>query len=116
MTSDEFHALVMSLPGVEPGIAWGKPAYKLKGKFFTRLRDEDDSVVIQEVGFDEREMLIEAEPAVFHFTPHFQNYPMVLARIDAVEPTALLALLERRWRKVAPKAAVSAYDAAKAKA
>ncbi|WP_269714549.1 MmcQ/YjbR family DNA-binding protein [Caulobacter sp. NIBR2454] len=116
MTRDEFHALVMSLPGVEPGTSWGMASYKLKGKFFTRLREEDDSIVVQEVDFDERDMLIEAEPDIFHFTDHFRNYRMVLVRIGPVEPAVLLGLLERRWRKVAPKAVVSAYDAANGKA
>jgi len=113
VTPEAFHALVMSFPGVEEGRSYGRPAYKVAGKFLTRLRDEDASAVLQEVGFDEREMLIEAAPQTFHFTEHYRNYPVVLARIEAIGPDELRGFLERRWRKIAPKAAVKAWDAAR---
>ena len=111
MTADDLHAIVMAFPGAEEGTSYGHPGYKVKGKFFTRLRAEDASVVLQEVGFDEREMLIEAEPATFHFTEHYRNYPVVLARIENLDPGSLRSLLERRWRKIAPKRLVKEWDA-----
>lgn len=111
MTADEMHAIVMAFPGVEEGTSYGRPSYKVGGKMLTRLRDEDESVVLQEVGFDEREMLIEAEPATFHFTDHYRNYPIVLARIASLDPGSFRGFLERRWRKIAPKALVRAWEA-----
>ncbi|CAN7207811.1 MmcQ/YjbR family DNA-binding protein [Phenylobacterium sp. LjRoot219] len=114
MTAEQFHAVVMAFPGVEEGTSYGHPAYKVAVKFFTRLRAEDLSVVLQEVGFDEREMLIAAAPATFHFTDHYRNYPIVLARIAQIEGDELRSFLERRWRKIAPKAAVKAWDVAHA--
>ena len=33
-----------------------------------------------DVSFDEREMLMEAEPETFHITAHYKDYPSVLAR------------------------------------
>ena len=57
MTQDEMEAIVMAFPGAEKGVSYGRPSYKLNGKFFTRLRREDDSVVLMDVSFDEREML-----------------------------------------------------------
>ena len=111
MTQDEMEAIVMAFPGAEKGISYGRPSYKLNGKFFTRLRREDDSMVLLEVSFDEREMLIEAEPATFHFTAHYKDYPSVLARIATLHPGSLKNFLERRFRKIAKKADVKAYDA-----
>lgn len=113
MTPDEFRDIALSFPGVEEGMSYGQPAFKVNGKFLTRVRKEDDSAVLVEVGFDEREMLIEAEPATFHITPHYKDYPSVLARLETLHPGSLKAFLERRWRKAAPKAAVKAWDAAK---
>lgn len=113
MTRDEVHALIMALPSVEEGTSYGRPSYKVKGKFLTRLRAEDDSLVLMDVGFDEREMLMEAEPATFHLTPHYQGYPCVLARIATIHDGSLASLLERRWRKIAGKALIKAYDAEK---
>ncbi|HZZ32784.1 MAG TPA: MmcQ/YjbR family DNA-binding protein [Phenylobacterium sp.] len=112
MTPDEMDAIVMAFPMTEKGVSYGRPSYKVNGKFFTRLRREDESMVIMEVNFDEREMLMEAEPGTFHFTAHYKDYPCVLARIATLHPGSLKAFLERRWRKVAPKKLIKEYDAA----
>lgn len=111
MTEAEMDAIVMSFPMVEKGASYGRPSYLVNRKFFTRLRREDDSMVLLEVSFDEREMLIEAEPQTFHFTAHYKDYPSVLARIATLHPGSFRNFLERRWRKIAPKKLVKAYDA-----
>ena len=111
MTKDEMTAIVMAFPGAEPGMSYGSPSFKLNGKFFTRLRRDDDSVVLMEVSHDEREMLMEAEPDTFHFTAHYKDYPCVLARIATLHPGSLRNFLERRFRKIARKAAVKAWEA-----
>ena len=107
-------AIVMAFPGVEKGMSYGSPAYKLNGKFFTRLRAEDDSLVLLEVSFDEREMLMEAEPQTFHFTAHYKDYPSVLARMATLHPGSFRAFLERRFRKIAKKSVVKAWEAEQA--
>lgn len=114
MTEAEMDAIVMAFPMAEKGISYGRPSYKVNGKFFTRLRREDDSLVLLEVSFDEREMLMEAEPETFHFTAHYKDYPSVLARIATLHPGSLKAFLDRRWRKIAPKKLVKARDAMEA--
>lgn len=111
MTPDELDAIVMAFPLAERGTSYGQPSYKVNGKFFTRLRGEDASLVLVDVAFDEREMLMEAEPETFHFTAHYKDYPSVLARIATLHPGSLRAFLERRWRKVAPKKLVREIDA-----
>lgn len=115
MTPDEMKAIVLSFPGVEEGVSYGRPSFKLNGKFFTRLRGEDDSLVLMEVSYDEREMLMEAEPGTFHLTPHYKDYPCVLARIEDLHPGSLRNFLERRFRKVARKTAVKAWETGQAK-
>jgi hypothetical protein len=104
--------ICLSFPGAEEGRSYGQPSFLVNKKFFTRLRSEDQSVVLLEVSFDEREMLIEADPETFHFTAHYKDYPSVLARIASLDPLQFRGFLERRWRKVAPKAQVKARDAA----
>ena len=112
MTRDEMREIALSFPGAEEGMSYGRPSFKVNGKFFTRLRAEDDSLVLMEVSYDEREMLMEAEPGTFHLTPHYKDYPCVLARIGDLHPGSLKNFLERRFRKVAKKAAVKAWEAA----
>ncbi len=113
MTPDEMREICLSFPGASESTSYGKPAFLVNKKFFTRLRREDQSVVLMDIPFDEREMLIEAEPDTFHFTAHYKDYPTVLARISTLHPGSFRAFLERRWRKIAPKAAVKAWDAEK---
>ena len=111
MTWDEVRMIALSFPAVEESTSYGTPSFKVNGKFLTRLRAEDNSVVLTDVGFDERELLIEADPATFHTTPHYKDYPAVLARLEMLDPDSARAFLERRWRHVAPKTVVKAYDA-----
>ncbi|MEW5683569.1 MAG: MmcQ/YjbR family DNA-binding protein [Pseudomonadota bacterium] len=111
MTYDEMQAIVLGFPGAEPGTSYGQPSFKLNDKFFTRLRGEDQSLVLMEVSFDEREMLMEAEPATFHITPHYKDYPSVLARMESLDPGSFRAFLERRFRKIAKKSVVKAWEA-----
>ena len=112
MTREEFAAIVLSFPGAEAGTSYGMSSFKVRGKFFTRVRDEDDSAVLQEVPLDERDLLIEAEPATFHVTKHYDGYPIVLARLATLDHDQLRGFLERRWRKLATRAMVRIRDAA----
>lgn len=114
MTLEEMREIVLSFPGVEDGMSYGSPAFKVAGKFLTRLRREDQSMVLTGIHVDEREMLMEAEPETFHITAHYKDYPAVLARIETLHPGSFRNFLERRWREIAPKKAVRDYDAARA--
>ena len=114
MTQDEFRDIAMSFPGAEEGMSYGRPSFKLNGKFFTRLRAEDEAMVLLEVSHDEREMLMEAEPETFFFTAHYKDYPSVLARIATLHPGSFRAFLERRFRKIAKKSVVKAWEAEQA--
>jgi hypothetical protein len=111
MTYEEFRDIAMSFPGVEEGKSYGKPAFLVGGKFLTRVRAADHSAVFTGVHFDEREMLIECEPKTFFFVAHYKDYPAVLARLATLHPGSAKNFIERRWRTVASKKLVKAYDA-----
>jgi hypothetical protein len=111
MTRDEAHQIIMSFPEVVEGQSYGKPAYKAFDKFFTRIRRQDQSVVIGCVPIDEREMLIELDPETFHVTAHYKDYNFVLARLSSVEPEQLKSFLTRQWRKNAPKTWLKKWEA-----
>ncbi|HEY6598157.1 MAG TPA: hypothetical protein VIZ30_02550 [Pseudomonadales bacterium] len=51
-----------------------------------------------------------ARPDVFHLQAGF-NGTGVFVRLAALDETTLRDPLERRWRRVAPKKLVEAYDA-----
>lgn len=111
MTPKRFHELVLAFPEVEAGTSYGMPAYKAFGKFFTRLRSEDDSIVIGGVPHVEREILLEADPDVFHLTDRYRSGPWVLARLKPLDVKRAHHYLQRYWRSRAPKTWLKAYDA-----
>ena len=112
MTLEEMREIALGFPGFTEGTSYGRPSFLVNKKFFTRLRRDDASLVLMEVSFDEREMLIEAEPATFHFTAHYKDYPAVLARMASLHPGSFRNFLDRRWRRIAPKKLVKERDAA----
>jgi len=103
LTKVQVKKIVTSFPGVVESSHYGYPSYKIEKKFFTRLRNEDNSLVLVVASMDERDMLLESDPALFHITPHYRNYPSVLARLEKLDAKFLRGMLERRWRQIASK-------------
>lgn len=110
MTPKQFHDVAGAFPHTEYSTSYGHPAWKAFGKFFTRLRSEDDSVVLGQIPFDERDFLCAADPETFHFTDHYRSYPMVLARLKRLKADELRGYLERQWRHNAPKKWLKVWD------
>lgn len=108
---DRVRELGLELPGVEEGLCYGTPGLRVKGKFLLRLRDDGESVAIK-IPMDDREVLLQADPAVFYITDHYRGYPAILFRLSAIHENQLADLLELGWRFVAPKRLVRAFDAA----
>ena len=113
LTNAQMKKIVLSFPGANESMSYGYPSFKIEKKFFTRLRAEDDSLVLVISSIDERDMLLEAEPGLFHITDHYRNYPAVLARMDHLDARTLRGMLERRWRQIASKKLLKELDAKK---
>lgn len=99
----QFEKIALSFESAEKGTSYGHPAIVVAKKFFTRHRKEDNSAVLFVGSLDEREMLMEVEPDIFHVTAHYKDYPIVLARLDRIDAKHLKAMLERRWQQLTPK-------------
>jgi hypothetical protein len=109
VTFAQLRDYAVTLPGVEEGTSYGTPAFRVKGKFFLRLKEDGETIVLK-TDFYERDHLIESDPAVFYTTDHYRDYPSVLVRLAAVRPAQLRALVLESWRRFAPKKLVDAYD------
>ena len=46
MTLEEMREIALSFPGCTEGSSYGQPSFLVNKKFFTRLRREDDSLVL----------------------------------------------------------------------
>jgi hypothetical protein len=57
------------------------------------------------------EALLKGQPDVFFTTPHYDGWPGVLVRLEAVDPVQLAELIEDAWRIRAPKRLIAAHDA-----
>jgi len=106
ITEARFKKIALSFPEAHEKSSYGNPSIFVAKKFFTRLRADDDSIVLIVDSIDERDMMIEADPKTFHITDHYKDYPSVLVRIAHIDEKTLRGMLERRWRKIAPKKAL----------
>ena len=108
-----FRRIATSLPDVEEGTSYGTPSWRVRGKFFARLRD-GDKVGVVKVDKGEKQLLMEAEPDVFFETPHYKGYGYVLVRLNAIKKDELAEVIEDAWRLAAPKRLVKQRDEAMA--
>ncbi len=103
-------AFSLNLPSVTETTSWGQPSLKAHGKLWTWWSPSELAPVFK-VSFEEREMLCEAAPETFFFTPHYKNHPLVLMQPEAFDEAWARANLLRTWREMAPKKLLKAYDA-----
>jgi hypothetical protein len=97
------------LPEVEESTWFNTPSLEVRKRSFVRLKEEGVIVVL--VDLDEKETLLRAEPEVFFTTPHYDGYPAMLVRLDAIPDDELAEILTESWRRVAPKRLVKELDA-----
>jgi hypothetical protein len=109
MTWEEVVAIGRALPDVEPGSYHGYPALRVHGKFLVRLGDDRESIELKAIPFDEREMLLLSAPDVYHVPVGFRGNG-IFARLAALDSSSVRAVLESRWRAVAPKRLVKLRD------
>ena len=112
---DAVRKIALALPGAEESTGYGVPAFKVGGKMFACVPShrsaEPDSLAIR-IDFDQREALLAEAPEAYYLTPHYVDYPIVLARLASVDADALRDLLggairyvsaENAKRKRAPR-------------
>ena len=109
-TWDDVVAIATRFPGVEAGTSYGTPSVKVRGKFMCRLRTDPDALVVRVLDLGDREALVQGKPETYFSTPHYDGYPYVLVRLNAVTKKELTELLEDAWRIRAPKRLVAEYD------
>ncbi|MGH0030652.1 MAG: MmcQ/YjbR family DNA-binding protein [Myxococcota bacterium] len=102
--------LAMALPGATEGTSYGTPAWKVRGKLFARLHQDGESLVLR-VDFDQRDLLMQANPKAYFITDHYTNYEMMQVRLSAVDEGALSELLLESWKRGASKKMIEALEA-----
>ena len=99
LTKSEARTLALSLPGTDERRWFTHMCVFVHDRFLTRVNEKEDAMVLQVGSLEMREMMLEAEPALFFVTDHYRNFPFVLVRLQALTKTSLKQMLEgRAWQ------------------
>lgn len=106
VTEAQIRKIALSLPEVlERPSHGGSPSWRNAKRMFAWIRMAPEALVIWVDSLDAKEILLEHEPEIFFTTPHYDGYPMLLVRLDRVDPRRARALIEESYRLRAPKRA-----------
>ncbi len=109
VTFEQVRLAAHEFPGVEDSTSYGTPALKVRGKLLARVHQSGECFVLR-MNLLDREILMQSDPRVFFVTDHYRDYPWILVRFSAVDPSTIPDLLGRAWRLVAPKSLVAKFD------
>lgn len=98
------------LPGVEEGLSYGMPSFKAAGKFLGRVREP--GVLVLTCALEEKEFLMQMNPAVYFETDHYKGWPAVLVRLARIGDEELMHRLLIAWRRQAPKKLLAVFEGA----
>jgi hypothetical protein len=96
-------AIGRQLPDVEESTMYGAPALKVRGRMVACMashKSAEPGTLVVMMPFEERNALIEEEPASYYLKEHYRNYPVVLVRLSRVQSDALRDLLTGALRFV----------------
>ena len=105
-TFDRVRKIGLEMPGVVETTMYGSPALKLKGMLLACLatnKAAEPNTLIARIGFEQREDLLKQHPETYYMKPHYENHPVVLARLSKIGPDALRSLLDLALRFATPK-------------
>ncbi|MFD4689630.1 MmcQ/YjbR family DNA-binding protein [Streptomyces sp. NPDC058463] len=109
-TADDVRTIALALPDTAEKLAWGQPTFRVAGKIFAALGDDDTTMGVKcPVG--DRAELIASEPEKFFVRKgHDDNYAWLRVRLAALEDAAeLTAVLTDSWRQAAPRKLLDAH-------
>ena len=121
---DDVQRLATALPETtEDPMLGGSRGWKVRGKGFVwerplRAKDLAELGAAAPTGpvlgarvADEgaKQALIEESPTIYFTTAHFDGYPAVLVRLDAIDVTELEELVTEAWLAKAPKRVAAAF-------
>ena len=100
---DTVSELARTFPEVEAATS-GRVAFSVRGKGFAwEARERDGGGLAVRVDRDEKELILESNPDVYFTSPHYNGYPGVQIRLEAIGRAELRERLEDAWLIQAPK-------------
>ena len=96
--------IALAIPGATEVLWFKKPAVFLHDQFLTKVHDKEEAMTLRVSSMEMRDMMLEAEPALFYITDHYKSFPFVLARLSALTPKSLKDMLVGRAAQLAENA------------
>ena len=114
---DDVRRIALALPETDEHVSRGNVHWRVREKLFVwerPLRRPDLAALgdaapdgpilgVRVAHLGAKEALLASEPGVFFTTPHFDGYPAVLVRLDAIAVDELEELIAEAWLCRAPR-------------
>ncbi|AKH86131.1 hypothetical protein AA958_32305 [Streptomyces sp. CNQ-509] len=102
LTAEDVRKTALALPQTAEKLAWGMPTFRVKGKMFLTLPEDETSFAVR-CPKVERDELALAEPEKFWVADHEAPFAWVRVRIAALEDRdELQIIVADSWRQAAP--------------
>jgi hypothetical protein len=106
---DTVMEIALSFPEVEE-TGEDRVAFRVRGKLFAwAARERDGGGLGIRVDREEKQLILDSNPDVYFASPHYDGWPGVQIRLEAVDPDELRMRLEDAWLIQAPKKLAAAY-------
>jgi hypothetical protein len=103
ISEKDVQQIALSLPETTARPSYGTPAWWVRDKWFARIHEQGDVLVLWCADEGEKQALIAGEPGKFFTTSHYDGYRLVLVRFAAIDVDELTELVTESWRLRAPK-------------
>ncbi|MEW1685115.1 MmcQ/YjbR family DNA-binding protein [Streptomyces sp. NPDC093594] len=107
--AEDVRRIALSLPDTTEKVAWNMPTFRVAGKMFATLPEDETSVAVR-CPKEERDELALAEPEKFWIADHEAMFAWVRVRLAALEDEGELRdILADSWRQAAPPRLLEAH-------
>ncbi|MFH8791353.1 MmcQ/YjbR family DNA-binding protein [Streptomyces sp. NPDC017941] len=100
VNADDVRRTALALPDTTEKVAWSMPTFRVAGKMFATLPEDETSIAVRCPKL-ERDELALAEPDKFWIAEHEANFAWVRVRLRCLDQEELEDILADSWRQAA---------------
>src|ERR1700744_2771615 len=100
LSKTEARKVMLAVKGTAEGPYFGKPSVFYGESFVARVHDKEEAVALRVGTIEMRDVMLEAEPGLFYITDHYKPWPMLLARLKALDTKTLKELVAARVTEI----------------
>jgi hypothetical protein len=116
MTLETIRQIAERFPGMEEGLMFGSPCFRVRGKFIAGAARFEGTWCFK-LHENERTILLDAEPEKYFITDHYKpvttnGITYIVARLDQIDAMDVEMLLEQAYLLSATKKQIAEYKGA----